>query len=256
MVEKHSCDIILTKKELVRRKDIRFLEESNGIMLYQIISAQQNQPKYFCFVQIQDKILLISYDQSEDNISCTRYGSQDHEAHDFADMMSFRKGVIRIHGGDLRLDRDLADAIGLPHAYGRSDCKYGFEIPRSIDEVIADFDSDVEGVVPVVFDERTEANRLDIVKKGLTNLQISTLDGSTLTDGLHIDVARTLFGLEYMLRPYVIRVLKTLVKVLDKHNLRYKKTSDIQSSVDKLVQALNRNKISYDIFYYPKDQKT
>lgn len=253
MVEKRICDMILVKKELIRKKNSKFLEESNGIMFYQIISVQQNQPKYFCFVHAQDKILLISHDQSNNNVSCRSYGSLDHEAHGFADMMSFKKGVIRIHDGDLKLCSDFADAAGLTKVHGRSDCKYGFEIPRSIDEIIADFDPDVEGIAPVMFEEKTEANRFEMVKKGLTHFQVSALDGRTLTESGYSDIVRTLFGQEGMLRPYVVRVLKTLVKVLDKHNLGYRKTSDIQLSFDRLTQKLDRNKISYDIFYYPKN---
>ncbi len=253
MVEKHICDLIIIKKELVRKKDSKFLEESNGIMFYQIISAQQNNHRYFCFLQVHDKILLISYDQSDQSVSCRSYGSEDYEAHGFADMMSFIKGLIRIHEGDLKLYNDLACAAGLTKVHWRSDCKYGFEIPRSIDEVIADFDPDIEGITPVVFDEDAEANRFQTVKNDLDHLQASSLDGRPLTDGIYSDVARTLFGHEYMLRPYVIRALKTLVRVLDKHNIKYSKASEIQSSVDKLAHELDRNKIRYDIFYFPKD---
>lgn len=168
--------------------------------------------------------------------------------YDSGNITAFEKGVIvvdEVLTKHRRYFRDLTEKNNLVFRHTSDDNKGHIYIPRSLTEIISDFDTDIEGIEPVDLDEDSENYFLD---------QASQEIRKGMAPENSPDQRENVFSLfsatELMAVRYVVRMLKALKASFDKHSIHYKSSEDIQASVDSVVEQIRKGGYNFEAFYF------
>lgn len=262
MLTKKVCDQLQGKDNYIDRDKNGFLYYLGDDPLgYVYITEIKGQVMAVDFLNERDCVGRFDYDEDLKIVASTTYSG-------LGLTPGFHLGMIKINDfGDLSKGETTQQGepiilckYGLENGFcsGRNrDFKFMYPIPRSLPEIINDFDPDIEGIEPLDFSRK----QLNLIEEPLFEvLAIDGINGKgekwqeewkvTARENAIADLFTRIVLEDEHKKPHVVRALKSMKKMFDEHGISYKQTSNL----GKFLGFLDEYKVDYEISWLERKE--